>query len=122
MSDLAASDDVLLLEMNEDTLERYWRKVANRGFARSCDLYARDAVLEFPQSGRVITGRDNIQRFRDWEPERKMLSVVRLRGEGDLGVTEYTCIRNGSAVCVVSIMEFDDGKIRRETEYAADRL
>lgn len=122
MSDLAADDEDVLFELNEDELETHWRKVANGGFAANCDIYAEDAVLEFPQSGRIITGRDNIRKFRAWEPHRKMLSVERIRGRLDFWVTEYTCIRNATAICVVSVMEFEDGTIRRETEYSTERI
>jgi len=122
MSDLAADDLDFECNVNEETLAEHWRRAASRGLALACDLYARDAVLEFPQSGRVITGRDNIGKFRAWEPERRMLSVERLRGRDDLWITEYSCIRNGSAVCVVSVMEFTDGQICRETEYCGERI
>jgi hypothetical protein len=122
MGDFAADDVDLCEEIDEEELEAHWRRAANRGLAASCNLYAEDAVLEFPQSGRTITGRANIAKFRAWEPARSMISLERLRGRADLWISEYTCMRSGSALCVVSIMEFEDGLIRRETEYSGERI
>ena len=41
-------------------------------------------------------------------------------GEGDLWVTEYVITYDGRPVHTVSIMEFRDGKVARETQYFAD--
>jgi hypothetical protein len=41
-------------------------------------------------------------------------------GEGDLWVTEYVIRYEGQSVQTVSIMEFRDGKVSRETQYFAE--
>jgi hypothetical protein len=41
-------------------------------------------------------------------------------GRGDLWVTEYVISYDGKPSRTVSIMEFRDGKVFRETQYFAD--
>ena len=46
--------------------------------------------------------------------------VRRIAGEGDLWVTEYVISYEDKPAYTVSIMEFRDGKVARETQYFAD--
>jgi CelD/BcsL family acetyltransferase involved in cellulose biosynthesis len=50
-------------------------------FVRSSEIYADDAVLEFPQGGERIRGKANIIAFRSAYPARLTLGVPS-RGEG----------------------------------------
>jgi hypothetical protein len=43
-------------------------------------------------------------------------------GSGDLWITELTLTYDGKPSWVVSIMEFRDGLVVRETQYFADRF
>jgi hypothetical protein len=79
-----------------------------------------DAVLEYPQSGERIRGRRNIQASRVAQPNRKRFTVSRIVGAGDLWVTEFILSYDGRPSYTVSIMEFLDGKVARETQYFAD--
>ena len=51
---------------------------------------------------------------------RKRFSVRRIIGAGDLWVTEYVITYDGQSSYTVSIMEFLDGKVARETQYFGD--
>ena len=77
-------------------------------------------MLEYPQSGERIRGRRNIQASRTVQPNRKRFAVRRIVGAGDLWVTEYVLSYDGRPSYTVSIMEFRDGKVARETQYFAD--
>ena len=44
----------------------------------------------------------------------------RVSGTGDLWVTEYILTYDGKPSYTVSIMEFRDGQVARETQYFAD--
>jgi hypothetical protein len=77
-------------------------------------------VLDYPQSGELIRGRRNIQASRAAQPNRKRFTVRRIVGAGDLWVTEYVLTYDGRPSCTVSIMEFVDGMVARETQYFAD--
>ena len=77
-------------------------------------------MLEYPQSGERIRGRPNIQLSRAAQPNQKRFTVRRIIGAGDLWVTEFVLIYDGQPSYTVSIMEFLDGKVARETQYFSD--
>jgi hypothetical protein len=77
-------------------------------------------VLEYPQSGERIRGRRNIQSSRAARPNRKRFAVRRIIGAGDLWITEYVPTYDERPSYTVSIMEFLDGKVARETQYFGD--
>ena len=78
-----------------------------------------DAVLEYPQSGERIRGRLAIRTTRGLLPN-KHFTIRRVIGRGDLWVTEYVINYDGKPSHTVSIMEFRDGKVFRETQYFGD--
>jgi hypothetical protein len=77
-------------------------------------------VLEYPQSGERIRGRHNIQASRAAQPNAKRFKVRRIVGKGDLWVTEFILTYDGQPSYSVSVMEFLDGSVVRETQYFAD--
>jgi hypothetical protein len=83
-------------------------------------IYHEDAVLEYPQSGERTRGRSNIQNQRASQPSKKRFTVQRILGGGDLWVTELILTYDGKPSYTVSIMEFRDDKVARETQYFAD--
>jgi hypothetical protein len=87
-------------------------------FVRSSEIYADDAVLEFPQGGERIRGKANITAFRSAYPARIDLQMHRTIGCHDLWVNEYTIRSDDQRPHrVVGIMEFRDGKVVRERIY-----
>ena len=103
-------------------LERHWDASDASDFEVEHDIYHEDAVLDYPQSGERIRGRRNIQESRYLQPNDKRFAVRRITGSGDLWVTEFTLTYDGAPSYVVSIMEFRDGLVARETQYFADRF
>ena len=84
-------------------------------------IYHDDAVCEYPQSGEVIHGRHNLQALRSHHPDRPSgFEVRRITGEGNLWVTEYVITYQSKRAYTISMMEFRDGKVARETQYFAD--
>ena len=111
--------------MNEDqiiraALDRHWAASDANDFDAEHDIYREDALLEYPQSGERIRGRHNIQASRVAQPNAKRFEVRRMVGTGDLWVTEFILTYDGRASYSVSVMEFTDGKVARETQYFAD--
>jgi hypothetical protein len=84
---------------------------------RASEIYADDAVLEWPQGGERIRGKANIIGFRSAYPARQEFEVHRITGCHDLWVNEYTIHYDGRPTNVVGIMEFRDGKVVRERIY-----
>ncbi len=101
-------------------LERHWAASDANDFAVEHDIYHEDAVLHYPQSGERIRGRDNIQESRTVQPSAKRFTVQRIIGSGDLWVTEFVLSYDGVPSYAVSIMEFSDGQVARETQYFGD--
>ncbi len=101
-------------------LDRHWAASDANEFETEHDIYRDDAVLEYPQSGERIRGRRAIQASRTVQPNQKRFTVRRIVGAGDLWVTEFVLTYDGRPSYTVSIMEFRDGKVARETQYFAD--
>jgi hypothetical protein len=83
-------------------------------------IYHDDAVIEYPQSGERILGRENLRGLRESYPAKLDFSVQRIVGSGELWITEYVIRYDGKPVNTVSIMVFDGDKVARETLYFAD--
>ncbi len=101
-------------------LDRHWAASDANDFETEHDIYREDAVLEYPQSGERIRGRRNIQSSRAAQPNRKRFAVQRIIGAGNLWVSEFILSYDGRPSFTVSIMEFVDGKVARETQYFGD--
>ena len=103
------------------TLERHWTASATGDQDAEHEIYHDDAIVEYPQSGERIRGRHNVQALRSQHPAKPSGFVVRrIVGWGDLWVTEYVITYDGGRVNTVSIMEFQEGKVVRETQYFAE--
>ena len=84
-------------------------------------IYREDAVLEFPQSGERFEGVENFREWRSRYPAEVSFDIGGVRGEGDVWVMELTVTYDkGPKSFGVSIHEFREGKIARETIYVAD--
>jgi len=101
-------------------LSQHWAASDANDFDLEHQIYREDAVLEYPQSGERIGGRRNIQITRTLQPSRKRFKVRRVIGAGDLWVTEYVILYDGQPSYTVSIMEFENGQVARETQYFGD--
>jgi ketosteroid isomerase-like protein len=74
---------------------------------RASEIYAEDAVLEWPQGRERVRGRANIIAFR--YPTRMEFELHRITGRDDLWVNEYTIRYDDRPVLAVGIMEFRAG-------------
>ena len=101
-------------------LDRHWAASDANDFETEHQIYREDAILEYPQSGERIRGRQWIQASRAAQPSRKRFSIRRIVGAGDLWVTEYILTYDGKPSFTVSIMEFSGGRLVRETQYFGD--
>jgi hypothetical protein len=101
-------------------LDQHWAASDANDFETEHGIYHEDAVLEYPQSGERTRGRRNIRNQRASQPNKKRFNVRRIIGGGDLWVTELILTYDGKPSYTVSIMEFRDDKVARETQYFAD--
>jgi SnoaL-like domain len=103
-----------------DALRRHWAASDVNDFAAEHEIYRTDAVLEYPQSGERIRGRAHIEASRAAQPNAKRFTVRRVLGAGDLWVSELVMTYDGMPSYVVSVMEFEDGEVVRETQYFSE--
>ena len=101
-------------------LDQHWAASDANDFETEYRIYHEDAVLEYSQSGERTRGRSNIQNQRASQPSKKRFSIRRIIGTGSLWVTEFILTYDGKPSYTVSIMEFKDDKVARETQYFAD--
>ena len=101
-------------------LQRHWAASDANDFAVEHQIYEDHAVLEYPQSGERIRGRQRIQASRMAQPNKKRFAVRRMLGGGGLWISELVLTYDEQPVYVVSIMEFEGGKVVRETQYFGD--
>ena len=101
-------------------LQRHWEASNANDFVAEHAIYADHAVLEYPQSRERIRGRHDIQASRMAQPSKKRFAVRRMLGGGGLWVSEIVLTYDDKPVNVVSIMELEDGKVIRETQYFGD--
>jgi hypothetical protein len=98
-------------------LQQHWTASDANDFAAEHQIYDDQAVLEYPQSGERIRGRQKIEGSRMAQPNKKHFVVRRLMGSGGLWISEVVITYDEQPVYVVSIMEFEGDKVVRETQY-----
>ena len=101
-------------------LQRHWAASDADDFAAEHAIYDERAVLDYPQSGERIRGRQHIQASRMAQPDSKRFTLRQLRGAGDLWISELVVAYGDRPFHVVSVMEFAGDKVIRETQYFAD--
>jgi ketosteroid isomerase-like protein len=101
-------------------IEHHWAASQAGDETAEHAIYADDAVLEYPQSGERFRGRSNIQGQRGHHPAQREFMVRRVRGGGDLWITELVITYDGKPYDTVSIMEFRAGYVVHETQYFAE--
>jgi hypothetical protein len=102
------------------TLDRHWEATVALDLDGVHKIYHDDVVVEFPQSGERILGKQNIYELRAHYSSKLTFKILRVRGEGNIWVTEYIITYDGRLVNIINIMEFKDSKVARETLYFAD--
>lgn len=107
-------------ERIEAILRQHWDSSAAGDLDAEHEIYDEHAICDYPQSGERIHGRQNLQNLRSHHPGKPSgFKIRRLQGSGNLWVTEYTITYQGSPFYTISIMEFENNKVMRETQYFA---
>ena len=105
---------------NHSILDRLYNQVwigETHDFDVMEDVFADDAVVEYPQSGERIRGRANIRAVEENYPGLPKVTIRRRTVVGDLAIVESDLDYQGRAYQEVSIFEFRDGRIARLTQY-----
>jgi hypothetical protein len=92
--------------------------LAGKDEVAAAEIFAEDAVLEWPQSGERIRGKSAIVALHEASPSKVDFEIRRTIGCGDLWVTEATIRYGGERPTkAVMIQEFREDKVVRETDY-----
>jgi ketosteroid isomerase-like protein len=101
-------------------VEQHWTASESGEIDTEHAIYADDAILDYPQSGERFRGRAAIQAQRGGHPADRHFTVQRIRGGGDLWISECVITYDGAPTYSVSIMEFTGDLVTHETQYFAD--
>jgi len=101
-------------------IEQHWKASEHEDSDTEHAIYAEDAVLDYPQSGERFRSRSKIQAQRGGHPAERHFTILRIRGGGDLWVSECVITYDGVPTYSVSIMEFTGDLVAHETQYFAD--
>ena len=99
-------------------LERHW-EYSGKDEDIAHEVYADDAVLEFPQGGERYEGVENFREWRRQYPAKLAFKIRRLERWGDLVVAENLISYDGAPpMYTVNLIELDaDDKIVHERIY-----
>jgi ketosteroid isomerase-like protein len=105
---------------NQVILDRLYDRVwigETHDFTVMDEVFADDAVVEYPQSGERMRGRANIRAVEENYPELPKVTIRRKLVIGDHALVESDLDYQGKPYQEVSIFEFRHGKIVRLTQY-----
>jgi hypothetical protein len=101
-------------------LEQHWAASESGDNKTEHAIYAEDATLDYPQSGERFRGRAKIAAQRGGHPAERHFRVLRIRGTGDLWISECVITYDGAPTYSVSIMELAGNLVTHKTQYFAD--
>jgi len=105
---------------NRATLERTIAAMFAGDVDGSTAAMADDAVVEWPQSGERIVGRQACSLvYKNYPGGSPSYELRRISGSGDLFVVEAVGQYGSDLTYLTSIIEFRDGRIAKQTDYFA---
>jgi hypothetical protein len=108
-------------ELNEQEAQAFLEAwVSHLSAEHEYALRHEDYVMEMPQSGERIRGRDNMRAFQEAYPTPPTIRIRRVTVRQGLWVVEAVSDYAGQVFNVVLILELRDGKIARDTRYYAE--
>ena len=107
---------------NRQVVERFWAAMDANDFRTAGDLLHDEYVLEWPQSGERIRGRDNFVTVNERYPAAGRWSITVQKLVADEGgvATEVTVTDGVQTARAITFSELRDGRIVRQTEYWPD--
>jgi ketosteroid isomerase-like protein len=101
---------------------RFWEAMGTNDFAAAAQWLHDDFVLDWPQSGERVRGRDNFAALNTHYPAagRWVFTLTRLITEGDQVVTDVSVTDGAVQARAVTFSTVRGGKIWRQVEYWPD--
>jgi len=103
-------------------VEHFWAAMQSNDFRAAGDLLHDDFVLDWPQSGERIRGRDNFVAVNEQYPAagRWRFEVQRLVADAGMVATDVTVTDGVQVARAITFSELRDARIARQTEYWPD--
>lgn len=106
---------------NRAILERTLDAMYGGELDTATEAMADDAVVEWPQSGERIIGRQAcLTVYRNYPGGSPAYRLQRITGGPDVFTVEAVGDYGGQQVYMTSIVEFRDGRIAKQTDYFAN--
>ena len=110
-----------LEEMDERQAHRFLTEMmSDLGAESGYELRHEDFVMEMPQSGERIRGRESMRDFQGTYPAPPSMRLRRVVVREVLWVAEVVSDYGEQAFHYVSVVELKDGKMWRDTRYYAE--
>jgi hypothetical protein len=108
-------------EMDEQQVRRFLsEQLAHLSPEEEYELRHEDYVMEMPQSGERIRGRDKMRAFQEAYPNPPTMQLRRVIVRDNLWVVELVSDYGGRIYHPVLIIELRNGKMFRDTRYYAE--
>ena len=105
----------------QEVRELFFERLQHLSAEAEYELRHPDYVMEMPQSGERIRGRNNMRAFQEAYPNPPTITPRRVVGSGEVWVIEgRSDYGDGQIYLVAMIVEFRDGRIWRDTRYHAE--
>lgn len=117
-----ADAEASLHEQSRQVVAAYWAAMQTNDFRAAAALLAEDYLLEWPQSGERVRGRDNFIAVNEQYPAagRWRFAVHRLVAQGDQVVSDVEVTDGAIAGRAVTFSTVRGGQIAHQVEYWPD--
>jgi hypothetical protein len=100
-------------------IDDMWAALERQDFDAAGRFFHDDVVQEWPQSGERIRGLENVMEINKNYPGFPKMTPRRTVIGGNLVVQEVVLDYDGQVYNGISVFDFEDDKIKRETDYFA---
>lgn len=109
-------------QSNKEVIEQFWETMKTNDFRAVGELLHDNYVLEWPQSGERVRGRENFVAINEKYPAhgRWKFNVHRILAEGDQAVSDVDVTDGVVRARVITFSTIQDGKILHQTEFWPD--
>jgi limonene-1,2-epoxide hydrolase len=104
---------------NKYILENFWETMATNDFYAVAKLLHDDYILEWPQSGERIRGRDNFAAINTFYPTEGTwtFKINHLAADGEMVVTDVNVSDGKKNDRVITFSTIRNGKIWKQVEF-----
>jgi ketosteroid isomerase-like protein len=108
-----------LIMNNKQVLENFWETMATNDFHAVAQLFHDDYLLEWPQSGECVRGRDNFAAINMFYPTegKWKFKINHIAADGDIVVTDVSVSDGNRQDRAITFSTVRNGKILKQVEF-----